>query len=55
MGKGNQKPLLDVTASYTGGGKALWVNLRVCSDKFLNPFRLRKNTIQPEQIQPGQN
>jgi hypothetical protein len=55
MGKGNQKPLPDVTASYTGGGKALWVNLRVCSDKSLNPFRLRKNTIQPEQIQPGQN
>ena len=55
MGKGNQKPLPDVTASYTGGGKSLWVNLRVCSDKFLNPFRLRKNTIQPEQIQPGQN
>jgi hypothetical protein len=34
MGKGNQKPLPDVTASYTGGGKALWVNLRVCSDNF---------------------
>jgi hypothetical protein len=38
MGKGNQKLLPDVIASYIDGGKSLWVNLRVCSDKFLNPF-----------------
>ena len=38
MGKGNQKLLPVVTASHLNGGKSLWANLRVCSDKFLNPF-----------------
>jgi len=38
LGKGNQKQLPDVTSSDIDGRKALWVNLRVCSDKFLNLF-----------------
>ena len=37
MGKGNQKLLPDVTASYIGGGKSLWANLGF-QHKFLNPF-----------------
>jgi hypothetical protein len=40
MGKGNQRLLRVVTASHIDDGKSLWANLRVCSDKFLNPFDL---------------
>jgi hypothetical protein len=34
LGKGNQKLLPDVTASYIDGGKSLWVNLGFAAANF---------------------